>query len=247
MKEYDYRTFAKYYDILELDEDCKKFNLVLEKILRRHKVKKVLDLTCGTGEQVIYLHRKGYDVTARDSSEDMISFARKKYPQLKFKQGDMRDASPGQFDAAISIFNSIGHLPKPDFRKALKNIKKNLPTGGIYVFDIFNFDFVKKNFIFHEFMDVSKEVDGMRYARFNKNKFDSSAAIMEMHQKTYIQKGLQKPKILKDEWDMQIYSVEEIKKILSDCNFVAVEFMDMAGKEFDPANSISLLTIAKAE
>ncbi len=245
MKNYDYSVQAKYYDVLEEYPSVEAFNKVLDKLLQKHKVKSVLDVTCGTGAQAIYLDKHGYKVTASDFSKEMVVIAQKKYPKIKFKHADMRSANLGKFDAVISIFNAIGHLSKSDFQKAIQNISNNLKTGGLYIFDILNFGFMKNNFIPYEFIDTCKEVDGTKYVRFNKNKFDKRKQLMTMNQKTYIQEGMDKPKIFKDSWDMQIYSSEQLKNILENNGFEIVEFLSMDGKKFDKEKSLFILTIAK--
>ena len=245
MKDYDYSVQAKYYDGLEENPSVEDFNKVLDKLLKKHKVKSVFDITCGTGAQAIYLDKKRYNVTASDFSKEMVAIAQKKYSKIKFKQADMRSANFGNFDAVISIFNAIGHLSKSDFQKAIQNISNNLKTGELYIFDIFNFDFMKNNFIPYGFIDTCKEVDGIKYVRFNKNKFDKKKQLMTMNQRTYIQEGLDKPQIFTDSWDMQIYSSEQLKNILKENSFEIVEFLSMDGKKFDKENSLFILTIAK--
>ncbi|MDD5192265.1 MAG: class I SAM-dependent methyltransferase [Candidatus Nanoarchaeia archaeon] len=245
MKDYNYATQAEYYDIVEGNTNVKDFNNILNKLLKKYNIKSVLDITCGTGAQAIFLDKEGYKVTASDFSKEMIAIAQKKYPKLDFKQGDIRNAKYGKFDAVISIFNAIGHLSKPDFGKAIRNITNNLKTGGIYIFDIFNLDFMKHGFIKEEFIDTLKEVDGTKFVRFNKNTFDSEGGVIHMNQKTYIQKGLSKPKIFKDSWDMQIYSSDELKDILEKNGFEVLEFLDMNGDKFDKNKSLFILTIAR--
>jgi 2-polyprenyl-3-methyl-5-hydroxy-6-metoxy-1,4-benzoquinol methylase len=81
-------------------------------------------------------------VTGSDISSGMLKIAKRKASQeklnIKFLQGDMRNIRVGKFDAAITIFNAIGHLTKAGFEKTMRNIYQNLNAGGIYVFDIIN-------------------------------------------------------------------------------------------------------------
>lgn len=246
MKDYDYSSQAEEYDKLEGNTtSTEDFNRVLEKILNKFNIKRVLDITCGTGAQAIYLDRKGFKVTASDFNKEMVAVARKKYPKLEFHQADMRTANFGKFDAVISIFNAIGHLSKSDFDKAIKNISNNLDEKGIYIFDIFNLDYMKTNFIQYEFIDTCKEVNGKKYVRFNKNKFNEKCGLITMNQKTYIQDGLSKPRFFKDRWDMQIYSSEQLKKILNTNGFEVVEFLNMDGSKFDKEKSLFVLTVAR--
>lgn len=51
-------------------------NQAVEKILKRHKVRTVLDLTCGTGSQVFWLAKRGYEVTGSDISLGMLKIAK---------------------------------------------------------------------------------------------------------------------------------------------------------------------------
>ncbi|MBL7148336.1 MAG: class I SAM-dependent methyltransferase [Nanoarchaeota archaeon] len=246
MKDYNYTTFAEFYDDLELDKNkVKELNEVLDRAFKKFKVKTVLDLTCGTGAQVEYLSKKRYVITGSDLNKDMLDIAKKKCPDIDFHQGDMRTAKYGKFDVVITIFNSIGHLSKKDFEKAMKNISGNLNEHGVYIFDIFNLDFMKKNFINHEFMDFVKEVKDMKAVRFNNNKLDLKKGVMHINQKTFIQKGKDKLRIIKEKWDMQVYSSDELKEMLKRNGFEVLEFLDITGKGFDKDKSISILTIAR--
>jgi len=247
MKEYNYVELAKHYDTMELfdNENVRKFNKLLDKLFGKYKVKSILDLTCGTGAQAIYLSKKGYEVTASDLSEEMISVARKKYKKIKFNQGDMRSAQYGDFDAVITMFNAIGHLSKKDFEIAIKNIARNLKSDGIYLFDIFNLSYMMKKFIDYKFIDTALEKDGKKYVRFNKNRLDRGKGIMSINQEIYIQEGMEKPRVTNESWDMQIYSQEQLKKILNDSGFGVVETMNMDGAKFDKDNSLFILTVAR--
>lgn len=69
--------------------------------------------------------------------------AKLKNLKIKFLQGDFRTTHVGQFDAVITIFNTIGHLTREDFKLTTQNINNNLEPGGLYIFDIFNLDYLK--------------------------------------------------------------------------------------------------------
>ncbi len=246
MKDYNYSTFAEFYDEIEIDYNkAKKLNEILDKLLKKLGKKTILDMTCGTGFQVEYLSKKGYEIIGSDLNKEMLNIAKKKCPNIKFYHGDMRNAKYGKFDAVITIFNAIGHLSKIDFEKAIRNISDNLNDNGIYIFDIFNLDFMKKNFINHEFIDTSKEVGDIKAVRFNNNKLDSKNGIMKINQKTFIQKGMNKPKIVKEKWDMKIYSSNQLKEMLEMNGFKVLEFMDINGNKLDKNKSLSILTVAR--
>ena len=78
----------------------------------------------------------------------------------------MRTINVGNFDAAITIFNAVGHLTKAGFSKTMRNIHRNLNDEGIYIFDILNLNYVldKDNImkmtdgLFHKIFDaIAKE------------------------------------------------------------------------------------------
>ena len=245
MKEYNYSARAKDYDILEKNNNIDSVNNIIDKFFKKNKVQSVLDIACGTGSQSIFLSKKGYDVTPSDSSKKMVTIAQKKYSKLNFLQADMRSINLGKFDAVISIFNAIGHLSKIDFNKALQNIYTSLNPRGLYVFDILNLEAISNNLVPYEFIDSCKEVNGVKYVRFNRNIFDKNNAILTINQKTYIQKGINKPKITKDSWDMQIYSSNQLTNILEKKGFEIVNFLSIEKEEFSPKRSSSILTFAR--
>ncbi len=245
MKPYDYDLLAKYYDLLELDEHKDIYNKLLVKNFKQHHVKTVLDITCGTGMQSIYLNNAGYKVTASDLSSGMIAIARKKAPHMKFSQGDMRTVHYGQFDAVISMFNAIGHLSKKDFEKALRNISSNLKTGGIYIFDIFNLEYMKRNFMTYEYIDIAKVYNDTFFTRFNKNTLNVKKGIMNIKQRTYIQKSLDKPRVIKEEWSDQIYTLSQLKKLLTKTGFSFIEVTDTDGTKFHSTHSVQMRIVAQ--
>ena len=250
MKEYDYDKLAEYYDITELKagESYERINDFLDKIFKKNKIKTVLDMTCGTGAQVIGLSKRGYEVTASDLSKEMLRIAKKKAKGLKIKfySGDMRDAQYGKFDAVIAIFNAIGHLNKRDFEKTIRNIGENLNEQGLFIFDIFNLEFMKAGgFINHPFIDVNLKHQGETYVRTNNNKIDFKKGIISINSETSVQGDSNKSKTFRESWDMQIYSSGELKKLLETNGFELVSFYDTKKKKFDKNKSLSIFVVAR--
>ena len=242
LKQPDYSKFAEYYDAIELGGGKSSGSAIfLDKIFRKNKIKTILDMTCGTGAQSIGLSKKGYQVTASDLNKEMLYIAKKKgkYLGIKFSQGDIRSSRFGEFDAVIAMFNSIGHLSRKDFEKAVRNVWDNLKTGGLFVFDIFDLDYMRNgSFIDHRFIDVSMAKEGKRFVRFNKNNLNFRTGIMRIDQETWIQKGLGKPEIWKENWDLQIYTKEQLKAILEHNGFKVVRF-------YSKQEGLFIFTVAK--
>lgn len=252
IRQYNYSSLAKVYDLLELEgvPQNSSLNKLIDSILKSSKAKKVLDLTAGTGQQAIYLAKK-YGVVANDLSPEMLAVARqkaKKYGvKIKFKNEDMRTINAGKFDAAISMFNAIGHLSRDGFRQALKNIYRNLNPNGLYIFDIFNLSYMESgHFISYRFIDKAIKKDGVTYVRFNKNSLDRKNGIMHVAQELWMQEGHKRPKVTKERWDMKIYRLNEIKQLLKETGFKLVAVYSGENKEkFSDRNSNFMIIIAK--
>ncbi len=110
------------------------------------KGKKALDIACGTGENAIFLAKKGFDVIAFDVSDIAIKIARKKAKyekvKVKFKVCDALKFSFGEesYDLILNFF----FLERKIFLKIIKALKKE----GILIFETYNEEHtnIKPNF-----------------------------------------------------------------------------------------------------
>jgi glycine/sarcosine N-methyltransferase len=221
-----YDDTADIYDIFELNGtgDTPITNDLLMKCFRKHDVRSVLDMTCGTGAQTIGLCRAGFAVTGSDLSKGMIEVAIRKSAGLPipYHQADMRTVSLGQFDAIISMFNAVGHLSTADFGRAIRNAAQNLRSGGVYVFDIFNRDMMGLS-PKYEIIDAVKEVAETKYVRFTRSAYEHHSGRLSLSQKTYVQRGREEPRIIPDEYTLQTYRAGELRELLLANGFAQAE------------------------
>jgi len=131
------------------------------KLLGNIKGKKILDLGCGPGIHAKKMHRLGAIVKGIDFSKELISIAKKEAPEIEFKVGDMEKLSykNNEFDIVVSCL-AMGHLN--NWGKALKETKRVLKKGGIFVFSIANpvtDKFVKKRWFFRRFRELKGYFD----------------------------------------------------------------------------------------
>ncbi|MDD4900600.1 MAG: methyltransferase domain-containing protein [Patescibacteria group bacterium] len=92
----------------------------------------ILDLGCGTGQSSYYLAQAGFDVTGFDLSSRFISYAREKYQDIKFKQGDVEKSGflDNSFDAVVA-YNTLEHFADPE--KSLIEMARIVKGGGLVI------------------------------------------------------------------------------------------------------------------
>lgn len=234
----EYSKLHQYFDELSSGES-EATNRVVESILKKHKVKSVLDLTCGTGSQVLYLAERGYSVTGSDISPALLATAKKKNKKIAFLEGDMRTIQVGHFDAVITIFNAIGHLTKTGFEKALKNIARNLNPGGLYVFDIFNLAAMDEKAVKELDMDIRKTVKGTSIHQVQYSELDRESGQLTSFDQ-YVIDG----KTIKSKFTLQIYTAKELREVLAKHGFETLGQYDIDGGKFLERKTPKILTVA---
>ncbi|MCE3255464.1 MAG: uncharacterized protein K0R25_958 [Rickettsiaceae bacterium] len=245
----EYQKQPQYFDAFNIGDDADLKNSVIEKILKKHQAKTVLDLTCGTGSQVLFLAKRGYEITGADFSPALLKLARAKAKKekltIKFIDGDMRNLKVGKFDAVITIFNAVGHLTKSGFEKAMKNINQNLKAGGIYVFDIFNSEAMSEENVAKLGCFTHKKVGDVQIHSAQFSTFDKKSDILTSYDSYMTQKKAEKPKTFSNKFSLQIYSAKQLEEMLRRTGFKVLEQHEMDGSKFLEKKSMTILTVAQ--
>lgn len=88
----------------------------------------ILDLGCGTGDLTHKIFLTGAKVLGVDNSAEMIETAKTKFPEVNFRQMDIRDLDFDEhFDAIFS--NAVLHWV-PEKEKAIEKMYSSLNPGG---------------------------------------------------------------------------------------------------------------------
>ncbi|HEV2524094.1 MAG TPA: class I SAM-dependent methyltransferase [Gammaproteobacteria bacterium] len=245
---FEYQKNPEFFDALNIGDDTESKNSVIEKLLKVHKVKTVLDMTCGTGSQVFYLIKHGYEVTGSDFSPDLLQQARAKAKKaglnVTFIDGDIRNVKVGKFDAVITIFSAVSHLSKDGFPKAIRNIGKNLKEGGIYIFDVSNLEAMTNTVVADPWYVHKRNVDS-QMCNVQFSIIDRDSGLVTNYDHCIIQKGKEKPTLSKSKFTSQIYTAEELDEILSANGFETISRYGLDGKSFVKDNTPNILTIAR--
>lgn len=139
-------TWETYYSLLRrLPRRLKKpvpFVIEVLPAFKRYKIKKVLDLGCGTGRHCIYLAKNGFEVVGLDVSESALrmanSWVRKEgLTNAVFMRGAMTNIpfDNRRFDAVISV-SVIHHAVKEDIVKTIDEVYRTLKKNGIFLANI---------------------------------------------------------------------------------------------------------------
>ena len=141
-----YRALASVYDRLNGDVDYGAWADFVEQCFQKYCTaapSSVLELGCGTGSMTLELARRGYDMTALDLSEDMLSVAHMRageagFHNILFLQGDMTDFELyGTVDAVVCCLDGINHLTHREDAAACFSLVANyLNPGGLFLFDL---------------------------------------------------------------------------------------------------------------
>ena len=94
-------------------------------------------------------------------------------------------------------------------------------------------------------MDLNKTIDDVKIHNIQYSTIEKDAGLLTSYDNYSIQKNDDKPKVLKNEFTLQIYTVKELREILAKNGFEVVEQYSMDGTEFLEDESISILTVAR--
>lgn len=140
-----YDALAASYDGLMADGSYVKRADFLVKLFEGHRrpIRTVLDLACGTGTIACLLSQRGYEVTATDASEEMLTQAMQKaavltgQPPFFLHQTMPRLHLLEPVDAVVSTLDSLNYLTREkDLRQTLCRVYDTLRPGGLFVFDV---------------------------------------------------------------------------------------------------------------
>jgi SAM-dependent methyltransferase len=108
-----------------------------DEVLARH----VLDLGCGGGRLAAHLRLFTTHYLGIDISPHMIEHCRRRFPDLRFAEGDIRwldGIDTRSFAVVFAVANLIDAVDHDDRLRALGEVHRVLAPGGLFVFSTHN-------------------------------------------------------------------------------------------------------------
>lgn len=211
-----FNEYAEIYDeLFSATSDYGKEVEFYDRILRKNNYKRILEVGCGVGHRGKPFINKGYDYVGLDISEGMLRIARRKYPQIRFIQGDVRKLSlKERFDAIIFVGKGSAYLTKDDdVLSALKSMKK-LVSSGVIIIDGFDADFIIPNF--KKNISWSKNIGSRTITRRSINRLNPKYHNSWNRELTYIVKDKgEKEKKYTDTALLRAFSGNDLKKLFA--------------------------------
>jgi ubiquinone/menaquinone biosynthesis C-methylase UbiE len=202
------------------------------------KVKNVLDMAAGSGRHAIIFAEKGFNVTAVDLSENLISVGKKNAEsenvKIEFVHSDIRHFDPNiKYHLILNLFTSIGYFEKDEENYFILNKAYNLlENNGYFVLDYFNKRFVENNL-------VPSTVDEFDGSVITQNRFIEGERIIK--EITIDNKG----KINKYFESVRMFSKDELINMLQKLGFRIIKtFGDFMGNSFELESSPRIIIIA---
>lgn len=124
----------------------------------------------------------------------------------------------------------------------MRNASSNLNEGGLYLFDIFNFD-CKKNDVMT--MDETRNFDGTEIRKIQICELNRKNRTLVCNDEFRVQKGSARPRKYKGKFSLRVYSAKELKEMLNKNGFEVLGQYGIDGSKFLEKETKRIMTIAR--
>jgi len=176
-----------------------------------------LDISCGTGRAVPYLHPWCGALFCMDQSLSMVRVLYRRYPEMQNRLwvGEMSGLPTNkQFDLILNIQDSLNYYTSADrIIQHLRSVYAHLNPGGAFVFDFSTEENIRNNFID---MDEFYEEDAFGYERVNTYMPRKRLNLTEFY--VWFNTNEQ-PRVFQEKHLQRMYSSDEIQSCLNESPF----------------------------
>lgn len=242
-----YTGFAGVYDMFMDNIPYDKWGEYLISLLKKYRVTDgiIAELGCGTGNITEILAAAGYDMIGIDNSQDMLNEAvSKKYTSghdILYLLQDMRQFELyGTVAAVVSICDSLNYITEYDeLVEVFRLVNNYLDPSGIFIFDmntIHKYETIGEGVIAENRESGSFIWENSYNPETRLNKYELTVFVedesgkFDKYSECHVQKG---------------YSIDEIRRAISDAGMEFVAAFDAFGENSVRADSDRMYIIAR--
>lgn len=231
-----YKSLAWCYELITTGEGHKKEANFVKDIVKKYKKSRgneLLDVGCGHGWHDKFL-KKNFKITGIDFSRTILKLAKRRNPEITYKQGDMRNFNLNKkFDIVMSFDAMMHNLNYKDLRATIKCLSKHLANGGVLIFHL---DKLKENFKQYEIVanleQYSKNNIHTTFFQMDYDKNPNDTIFETCLVFLIIEKG-RDLEVKIDKEKLGLFELSKIKRILSDFGFKTYLYSgDFSGKKY---------------
>jgi ubiquinone/menaquinone biosynthesis C-methylase UbiE len=214
-----------YHEMYQTIFDYKKEFQFYNRLLKKYKCRKILEIGCGSGNLAPFFLEAKYDYVGLDLFNEMIKIAKEVEPKAKFIQGNMRNLKvKDKFDAILITGRSFTYMTtNDDVMNTLKSIHRCLKKNGFLIFDNFDAEVIFGNFK-GNFVQTAK-YNEKEYKRVSKNNWNMETGWTWNWNATYHIKEHGKTKIIEDKSVLRGFTEDELKLFLKINRFDTLEII----------------------
>lgn len=206
------------------------------RMLRPAGGERVLDLACGSGRHSLELVRRGFEVVGVDISSELLEIARRDAAEqgleVGFVEADLRELEfEAEFDLVLSLNDgAIGYLEtEAENLRAFEVISRSLKPGGRHLMQLPNVLYAKEHLPQKSWISGSAMIELVEH-RWNKRDRYMEGAMIPLRFGEVL--GELKP----IEFRQRLYTVEELKEIMSSVGMEVDRVFHGSGKVREPTH-----------
>ena len=228
-----YSYLSQVYDTFMDDVDYAEWAAYLHRLMKHKNVKSIYEAACGTGSLTNALYRLGYDVTASDISEEMISVAaekaRRQGHDIVFAVSDIRSIEVGnKVDAVIAVCDGPNYIDFEGIKAFAASAYRALKDGGVLLFDMITKNKMKDTLDGQVFFDDSEDA-----ACIWQNTFDDQAGTLDMDITLFVRKGALFERFI-EQHTQYAHDPEAVRKTMLNAGFSNVDIFEcFTDKKYD--------------
>ncbi len=234
-----YAHLAKWFEYLNDDCGYEQWSQYLIEKLSRFSLVDGLDVGCGGGWFTRAFQKHGYQMTGMDVSAEMLDHAQetalKTGIRSEYILGDIcKIKLPARYEFVTAINDCLNYIPKAKLSAALKNVRRALKKGGVFLFDISSARKFKEKIANTVSAD---DRDDVTYLSFNREETDG----VTMEVTLFVKRADGAFERLDETHRQYVYTEEEIVEALTKNGFDVLEIEGHLGEEKTQSDRITFL------